>query len=122
MYSTQTSETDLSVSSVQMKNKNAIEEKPTTMRQFKANIVIVTISNVRIPKLRARIRARIRDLQKKTKKLKTFTAQNDNSSQNIFFSKFSDGLRKHVDMQIVIGGDSSTVLQHLWKKNWRNFN
>ena len=115
MYSTQTSETDLSVSSVQMKNKNAIEEKPTTMRQFKANIIIVTISNVRIPKLRARIQARIRDLQKKNKKLKTFTAQNDNSSQNIFFSKFSDGLRKHVDMQIVIGGDFNCALAPLDK-------
>ena len=35
---------------------------------------------------------------------------NDNNSQNTFFTKLSDSLRRHADMQIVMGGDFNCPL------------
>ena len=40
---------------------------------------------------------------------------NDNNSQNAFFTKLSDSLRRHADMQIVMGGDFSCALTPLDK-------
>ena len=40
---------------------------------------------------------------------------NDNNSQNTFFSNLSDSLKKHADMQIVIGGDFNCTLVPLDK-------
>ena len=40
---------------------------------------------------------------------------NDNNSQNAFFTKLSDSLRRHADMQIVMGGDFNCALAPLDK-------
>ena len=40
---------------------------------------------------------------------------NDNNRQNTFFTKLSDSLRRHADMQIVMGGDFNCVLAPLDK-------
>ena len=40
---------------------------------------------------------------------------NDNNSQNTFFTQLSDSLRRHADMQIVMGGDFNCALAPLDK-------